>query len=193
MIPFGFGCITLGLSVVYMPLALLYVWTRNSKLYEDHAFERSWASFYEGIRIINKWTLMFNFFFMLRRMTLVYIIFWMKDYITFQLFILFGLNLMLLIYQGANRPLTWKIRNRIELFNEACITVVCIHLCVFTDFVTDPVALEVMGLSMLMVFFLCLFVNLSVVFYFAFLAIRMVCVKYGRIVEAKVEARRTNL
>ena len=77
MIPFAFGCITLYLAIVYMPLALFYVWTRSSKLFKDHAFERSWASFYEGIRIINKWPLLFNFFFMLRRIILVYIIFWM--------------------------------------------------------------------------------------------------------------------
>ena len=180
----------MALALVYMPLALLYVWTRNPTSYELESFESSWASFYEGIRKVNKYTLMFNFFFMLRRIALVYAIFWFKDYVTFQLMSLFALNLTLLIYQGSTRPLTWKLRNRIELFNEACIAAVAIHLLVFTDWVTDPLAAETMGFAMLGVFLVCLILNLSVVFYFAFLAVRNVCIKYYRIAAAKVAARR---
>ena len=83
MIPFGFGCISLSMAIFWMPLGLLYVLTRNSIIYEDHDFERSWGSFYEGIRRLNKLTLMFNFFFMLRRVLLVYAVFWLNDYVVF--------------------------------------------------------------------------------------------------------------
>lgn len=179
----------MALALFYMPLALLYVWTRNPKSYELETFERSWASFYEGVRKVNKYTLMFNFFFMLRRIALVYAIFYFKDHVTFQIMSLFALNITLLIYQGSTRPLTWKLRNRIELFNEACITAVAIHLLIFTDWVTDPLARETMGHTMLGVFLICLALNLTVVFYFAFLAVRNICIKYYRVLAAKAAAR----
>jgi hypothetical protein len=107
--------------------------------------------------------------------------------------VLLGLNLMMIIYVGSTKPLTWRIRNRIELFNEACIIVVSTYLVVFTDWVTDPLAIQVTSLSLLGVFFFCLSVNLSVVFYFAFLTIKNVVIKYWRIGKSKWEARRTNL
>ena len=55
--------------------------------------------------------------------------------VVFQVMNLIFMNLFMIIYTGLVCPLETKLRNRLELFNEACIDIACLHLFVFTDWV----------------------------------------------------------
>ena len=56
---------------------------------------------------------------------------------TYQLLALFYINMFTLIYIGKIKPLYIIVRNKIELFNELCISIASIFMLIFTDWVPD--------------------------------------------------------
>ena len=73
---------------------------------------------------------------MLRRIAFVTTAFYAENE-TFQLLVIYYMNIFMLIYIGRTKPLEILVRNKIELFNEGCICASCIFLTSFTDWVPD--------------------------------------------------------
>ena len=46
-------------------------------------------------------------------------------------------NLSMGIFQTGIQPLTYKLRNRIEICNELMVQIATLHMCLFTDWVVD--------------------------------------------------------
>jgi hypothetical protein len=47
------------------------------------------------------------------------------------------LNLGFILYAAGKKPLAGRARNRIEVFNEATVTICTMHMILFTDYVED--------------------------------------------------------
>ena len=92
----------------------------------------------------------------------------------------------MLIYTGLISPLETKLRNRLELFNEACIDLSCIHLFVFTDWVGIDEQYQ-MGWSLFYLLVICIFVNSSFVLFYGVKNIYLIALKYGRIMVFKTK------
>ena len=90
------------------------------------------------------------------------------------------LNLFMIIYTGYVKPKKLRLSNNIELFNEFMISTVSIHMLFFTDRIDK--AEDQYKIGFFMIALICLMMSLSLicVFYFAFKAIKLVCVKYGK-------------
>ena len=116
---------------------------------------------------------------MIRRLIYVCLAFY-TEIIIFQILGIFYINIFMLIYTGTNRPLSTKLRNRIELFNEFCICYISIHLVIFTDWVPSFDAQYLMGFSMIGVMGFNIFVNMLAVGVFGLLQLRLVIIKYFR-------------
>jgi len=96
---------------------------------------------------------------------------------------------VIIIYQGYNSPLKGKLRNRIELFNEASIHAASLHLVFFTEWTSDPELQFQFGWSMLAVIVFCMTVNFILIFY---TGLRQIFILFKGIyvrIKAKINAR----
>ena len=105
---------------------------------------------------------MFNFFFYFRRAVFIYSIFALSDHPTFQIQLLFVMNLLMTIYIGGVRPFKIRAQNSVEILNEYQFSVICYFMVVFTDFIklVDRYQMGFIQIALIVVFFL---VNMTVV------------------------------
>ena len=128
---------------------------------------------------------MFYLVFILRRQIFVAVSLFNRIPII-QLLCIFLLNLFMMIYQGNNRPLDNRQKNRIEFSNEIFIAASTIHLVFFTDWIPDKEMQYSLGWSMLGIISMCMFYNLSYVFYYGFKSLYLMAVKYYRLLKFKI-------
>ncbi len=57
-----------------------------------------------------------------------------------------------------------KLDNRLDLFNECCISIITQHMLYFTDFIKDDQVKYLFGWSMVLVLLIMVFVNFVVIF-----------------------------
>ena len=115
----------------FMPLSFLFLICRTDIEFQRLISKGTWGVYFAGIEHDTIWQRSFYLIFMLRRLIYVSLEFYC-DIIIFQLLGIFYINIFMLIYQGLIKPLTGRFRNRIELFNEVCICLICIHMVCFT-------------------------------------------------------------
>ena len=72
-----------------------------------------------------------------RKLSLAYMVVFMQDYPVFSIFIVNFQALLMMITSGTIEPMTEKVGNRMELFNEAFVLLATYHLYQFTEFMTD--------------------------------------------------------
>ena len=61
----------------------------------------------------------------------------MTQYASIQLIVLNWMNLLILIYTGANRPMKDRFSNRLEMANELFVCFISLCWYLFTDWVLD--------------------------------------------------------
>ena len=94
------------------------------------------------------------------------------------------MNLFMMIYTGIVEPLETKLRNHLELFNEACIDIACLHLFVFTDWVNQEEQYD-MGWSLYFVIIINIFFNSIFILYYGIRNICLIILKYYRVIAHK--------
>ena len=99
--------------------------------------------------------------------------------------VLLYLNLLLIIYQGGQRPFNTAFKNRIELINEVTICICTLHMMLFTDFVTSHRGQDYAGWSMVIIMTLNFVINLMVVVKIGASSLGLVVKKYWKIFEKK--------
>ena len=83
------------------------------------------------------------------------------------------MNLFMLVYQGYFMPIKMNVLNRIECFNELCITFSTLHMLYFTDWVLKPETKFYYGWHLDAVIVFNILVNLIVILYNGFNGIRL--------------------
>ena len=106
--------------------------------FHEHEFERKFGSFYEGIRLDSKMALQWNSFFTLRRLILAYTSIWLLEYPGIQIQITLLITLLQILYLSLVQPFKDKFLNKVEVFNEITIMLVCYHMFLFTSYVPSP-------------------------------------------------------
>ena len=175
----------LFVTLIICPIAFAYVLKQPLDTLNSHAFESRWGSLYESVKLENKYTTSYYLVFMLRRIVFVGVAFFMYSSPSSQLQLIMFLNTAIMIYFGSFRPLDSALLNRIEMFNEQCISIVTFNMMLFTSWVDNPEARYMYGWTMNGVIIICLIVNLFMVLYFGFKKIKLVCIKYGRRIKRK--------
>lgn len=171
--------IGLFLILVAIPLAFLFVLTRDREMLLDLKFEERWGALYEGLKMTSRWEYAFFLIFVTRRIIFV----GMAVYIPFEsnYFQVIGLvfiNLFVVIYQGLNKPMVVPLHNRIEYFNESLIGVCSYLMMCFTDWVPDQDMQVFVGWALIDIIFFFTAVGLLFVFYFGMKANVLLYRKY---------------
>ena len=165
------------LCLVVIPLCFIHLFRQSIFRINDPRFNRRWHGLFEGVDTRNKLNLLFNVVFCLRRLIFVHSAFYLSETPTFQIQSIILINLFSLIYKGNNNPQISRFSNRIELFNEAFVCIVTLHLMFYTDWVPDSQTQFEMGFSMIGFMIINFAVNLFFVFYFAGHQLKLVGIK----------------
>ena len=104
----------------------------------------------------------FKFFYVVRRVLFCSVAFFSSTVI-WQIGGAQFLNLAFILYAAGTRPLAGRFMNRIEVFNEATVTICTVHMILFTDWVGGEEMQHDCGYSMLAVVFINIAVNMFVV------------------------------
>ena len=143
-----------------LPLAALFVFAQPLKKLSNTDFIERWGTLYEDLNFKHsKWPLAYPLVFLLRRMILTALIF-KVDIPVLQIIGIVLMNTGVMIFQGSVQPIVGRLRNKIELANEAFVSVSCVHVICFTDFVPSKDAQFSMGYSIVSVFSACILFNL---------------------------------
>jgi len=103
-----------------------------------------------------------------------------------QVQMLMFLNLFILIYIGGVQPFDTKLKNQIEMFNEFSICILTIQMTLFTDFVSSADAQFDAGWQMVGLMVFNMFCNLLLVLLFGVKGVRLLLIKYGRIIHRQI-------
>ena len=96
------------------------------------------------------------------------------------------INLAMTIYQGQHMPLQERLKNRIELFNEICISFSSYLMLLFTDWVPDSELQYLYGWAMLSLIVLCILVNGFFIFKFGLKSLKLIITKYYQLLKRKL-------
>jgi hypothetical protein len=127
-----------------------------------------WGIMYEGLKTENKWQVMTNAIFMIRRLVFLFTCFYLVHSVALQILALNFLNLFVMMYTASSKALDLRYNNRLNLFNEICVTVIGWHLMFFTGLVTDLNMQFTMGWSMVAWISFNTGVNILIVIWHAF-------------------------
>ena len=73
-----------------------------------------------------------------------------------------------MMYQNGNKPLNFKLRNRVEEANEIFIGIITFHMLFFTGWVSNFELETIFGWSMIIWTLICIIFNLLFIVYFGF-------------------------
>ena len=96
------------------------------------------------------------------------------------------MNIGIVIYSGLWRPLDTRLKNRLNLFNEAMIMTITAHLLFFTDVVHDEMTKYRYGWSLIFFLIVTMVVNLTLFLKVCIHNVSLVLLKYGRILDSKM-------
>jgi len=99
------------------------------------------------------------------------------------------INLAMTIYQGQHMPLQERLKNRIELFNEICISFSSYLMLLFTDWVPDSELQYLYGWAMLSLIVLCILVNGFFIFKFGLKSLKLIITKYYQLPKKTIVIR----
>ena len=95
---------------------------------------------FDQMRPGKKIYLLYYILFSLRRLIFCALAFYCTHLSVFQVQVLMYINILTLLYVGGVKPFETRFKNRIEMFNELCICILTIQMCLFTDFVGSKAA-----------------------------------------------------
>ena len=121
---------------IFYPCACIYVALVPEKWLPQPNFKGRWGTLYNDIRTNTFGQRIYYFMFVLRRGILVYIGMLLRDYPYIQIQLVFGCNIVWLIYKGKSRPFKTPFKNKLELNTEMFFAVISYHLVCFTDFIS---------------------------------------------------------
>jgi hypothetical protein len=99
------------------------------------------------------------------------------------------MNIGVVIYSGLWRPLDTRLRNRLNLFNEAMIMTISTHLAFFTDAVDNEITKYRCGWSMIIFLIITMLLNLALFLRVCAHNVYLILLKYGRIIDSKMQKR----
>ena len=90
------------------------------------------------------------------------------------------MNLFVIIYFGSFCPFNGRLKNRMEIFNEACILFVTLHLFCYTEWVESSIRKYEVGWSQIFLMYFCFIVNFIVILWHFFRNLFLLAIKYYR-------------
>lgn len=111
----------------------------NKSNLESEAFESYYGSITEGLNAEKGVALYFNSVMLLRRLAFVLVLIFLQESQGLQLVIITQLSFAMLVVLFHFRPYKENSKNRLEIFNEACLLATCFSFIPFLDeFTLDP-------------------------------------------------------
>ncbi|TNV87143.1 hypothetical protein FGO68_gene11849 [Halteria grandinella] len=110
-----------------------YKFVKNYESDKERLNQGLWISLIEGLNPKNMSKIHFNTYYMGRRAYLAVILVCFQDSPIAQMWLFFIQNFLTLVYIIKYPPFDSQISNKLELFNEGCITLATYHLIIFTD------------------------------------------------------------
>ena len=95
------------------------------------------------------------------------------------------MNLGMMIYQNKYMPLSTKLMNIIEAFNEIMICTASTHMLLFTDYIEDLEVQHSIGWSFVIFLWITIVVNFPFMFYFSVKSLYLIGLKHFRIARHK--------
>jgi len=127
----------LPLLLVALPIVQIWFIFQKPEDIEKDEFRRVWGPIFENVKTKRKKDRAFKLFYVIRRVIFVSVAF-LTSTAVFQIGGAQFVNLAFIIYAAGIRPLDRKFMNRLEVFNEATVTLCTLHMALFTDYVPDP-------------------------------------------------------
>ena len=124
---------------------------------------------------------------MTRRFLLFVVIFFNRAHVGIQIVLVLYINMAIFLFQGMVRPFNQRSFNSIELLNETLITYAFYCFTAFTDFVSEIETQILMGYFILLIIFILIMFNMSVISYIVVKNINLILIKYYRIIERKID------
>jgi hypothetical protein len=149
--------------------------------FQEKKFNRKYGAMFDQMRPGRKIYLLYYVLFSLRRLIFCALAFYCTHLSFFQVQMLMYLNLLVLLYVGGVKPFETRFKNRIEMFNELCICLLTIQMCLFTDFVGGKEAQFDAGWQMVGVMGFNMLSNFGIVLVIGALGTRLMIIKYGRL------------
>ena len=109
--------------------------SQDLKTINSEEFMETWGNLFQNIKTNTKYRLSFYLVFISRKAFLTYIAFFV-DTSSLQIILIMFLNIFMILYIGSSYSLESLLLNRMEIFNEACIIVITLHLLFFTDWLS---------------------------------------------------------
>jgi len=91
----------LGVAGLIMPAFMVYILYQPLEKIRDDSFRDVFGSFYEGMKVENKWQICANLFFMMRRGSIVLVCFNLEEHAGIQMITINLINLISCIYYGG--------------------------------------------------------------------------------------------
>jgi len=150
----------LFLTLLFLPSLSVYIATRTIPKLKKKLFRAKWGAIYQNLSP-KKINLLYMPLFVVRRLSFIGNSIILTSYPTQQIQVLLYINFLAINYFLHCYPLRMRQLNRIELFNEAFVSIISLHMLVFTDWVTDEDTKFLMGWSMVIFLAVMVTVNLQ--------------------------------
>ena len=125
------------ISVGVIPILFIWMLSRPTKYYFSKNFFYKFGILVNGINIRYKAKVAYFFLFQMRRILYIQSYFLFQEHPIFQILILNYTNIVILIYQGHNRPYILQIKNKIELLNEVFTFNLTFFVFCYTKWISD--------------------------------------------------------
>jgi hypothetical protein len=153
---------------------------------EDQAFSRKYSELYEVLRNESNWSLFYFSFFCLRRLLFALFATSSNNSPSAQIFYYVEFSILNIAYLIRTIPFEKSFDNKIEIFNESCILVIGLFLCLFTDFLADSNIQYNIGWIVILIVLLNITVNTFFILKQSIVTLKVTCIKlYNRFKRSK--------
>ena len=156
--------------VMFLLLPLIYFRVLASEPEILQSTRRLWGQLYYEVDIYSRSSLAFYVIFIIRRIVFVIVCFGLsQDSPGIAIILLILLNTIVLLYVAHIKPITDKLKNRLEIFNEYMVSIITIQMIWFTDYVGPNLKHIQWSYGYVVNVFVAyyIYVNINIFFYFA--------------------------
>lgn len=172
------ACLMTFVTCLLLPLSLLYILVQRRRDLHRHRIYNVLGELYAGFKTDDRFNLIYYFLFAVRRFIYVYMVIYCEDISWAQIMVLQFMNLFMVVYIGQFKPMSRKHKNKIELFNEACIAIITTHMICYTDWVPGRKERDVMGWSMIAIIGINILINTKSIFKVIFHSFKLIGTRY---------------
>lgn len=174
-----------------LPLIYGYLPFAKKEVLENSRFNTYFGECYSDINMDNKMSRYFLIFQYLRKILMVSMTFVVTFSVGNQIISYFYLNLISLVFVGYVEPYRDRFKNNVQLFNEACITMLGLSMVLDTDFCSNLETRYYSGYMYLALLMINIGVNIYLIFrkqiFFLILRVKWFWVRFKWFVSVIVE------